>query len=184
MHLRTGVKSVWRLATLGVMGPLTAGAVPPAVSDVIVVGGTALLVTEIVDLKVKTGDLPALEPIFPRRIYQLPSGSRVVFKRVEQERIVLWSYAKNCEVAVNSGIDLVFTEDTAAQTAGKSTKLTQKVLAAWLIRENPDISAQDLSDAILAQFPNCRVGKRHGSHYLCLSRNGRLPEPPDSDPRE
>lgn len=36
------------------------------------------------------------------------------------------------------------------------------------------IQAEELTDAMAAAFPGAKVGKRHGPHYLCLARTGKL----------
>lgn len=62
---------------------------------------------------------------------------------------------------------------------------TQRQLAGWLIRSNPNISAGDLTARLASAFPPpaYKVGLRHGPHYLSLYRTGKL-DVPDSDPRD
>lgn len=61
--------------------------------------------------------------------------------------------------------------------------MTQKLLASYLIANDPNITAAGLTAILQEEFPSCKVGKRHGSHYISQSKNGRLPEPPSEDPR-
>lgn len=183
-----GSVSYWRAVTAGgERGPLMFTELPsrpPEEGDMVVIPDIgAVRISAVHPLKFTTGDLREREKFDPRRIFELASGSRVAFKRVENGRVVMWSYTKKCEVAMNTSIELVPTDDHAAAIAGKGSKLTQKILAAWLIKNNPEITGSELELEIMGQFPNCRVGKRHGNHYLSLSRRGKLPEPPDEDPR-
>jgi hypothetical protein len=137
------------------------------------------------DLQILTGDLVMREAFDPRRVYETPNSTSVVFKRVDQKtgKIVLWSYKANAEIMVNDKMVLQWTDRQAKPTAAREKKLTQKSLAAWLIANEPNITGKELTLALRRAFPEAAIGDRHGPHYLSLSRKGKLPEAPDEDPR-
>jgi hypothetical protein len=133
---------------------------------------------------VTAGDLQHLEKFDPRRVYATPNGTNVVFKRVDAGMTVLWSYKTQGEIKIGANVVLVRTDRQAEPTASSGSKrMTQRVLAAYLIAQDPDISAKELTEALSEAFPEAVVGRRHGAHYLSHSRNGRLPEAPATDPR-
>jgi hypothetical protein len=149
---------------------------------------TGLKVTPLVRedmLDITTGDLPSREKFDPRRVYTTPQGTAVVYKRLQNEKIILWSYKISNELAVGSGIILTRTDSTASAAAvvKQPEKLTQRILAAWLITQRPNITHGELTAELRAAFPQCLVSDRHGKHYLSHARHGRLPEPPAEDPR-
>ena len=135
-------------------------------------------------LKIVAGDLCVREEFDPRRVYVTANGSNVTYKRDEGELIVLWSYKHNDEIAVGKRVVLNLTPRHAQPVAVMNRRKTQKIVAAWLIANNPGITGAELTAALAEAFPANRVSSRHGPHYLSLSRRGRLPEPPDEDPRE
>jgi hypothetical protein len=134
-------------------------------------------------LKIAAADLAAREAFDARRIYTTPNGTSVVYKRQDGGRVVLWSYRVQAEIMIGGQVALTRTDRTAQPTASRQRRLTQKLLASWLISQNPDITANELFTELKETFPSAAIGPRHGPHYLSLSRNGHLPEPPDSDPR-
>ncbi len=135
-------------------------------------------------LDVVTGDLSVREQFDPRRIYKTPNGSLVTFKREEAGRVVLWSFKVGSEIMLGPQVPVSRTNRTAKPVAQQNRRMTQKLLAAYLIACNPAITGSELTESLKQAFPQNAIGPRHGPHYLSLSRNGRLPEPPDSDPRE
>lgn len=55
--------------------------------------------------------------------------------------------------------------------AGRS----QGEFAAFVINlTGGSVSAPDLQACLAERFPSAKVGDRHGSHYLCLARTGKL----------
>lgn len=135
-------------------------------------------------LEIHAGDLAVREEFDPRRIYVTPNGSNAVFKRLHSNgKPILWSYKMQGEIMIGRGVRLERTERMAKPTASASRRMTQKILAAFLIADNPEMTGGTLTDLLREAFPSARIGSRHGPHYLSLSRNGRLPEVPDSDPR-
>lgn len=135
-------------------------------------------------LAITAADLQHRESFDPRRIYETPNGTRVVYKRVERGRVVLWSYKSQAEIMIAGTVELEPTEAVAQPTASSRRKITQKLVAAWLISQNPDITGAQLTAELRRAFPNNKIDTRHGPHYISHSRNGKLPEPPDSDPRD
>lgn len=177
----------WKLkAASAVLQGLFSGSVLPEIGEIVEVNGTSYAVKERVpNLQVVTGDLAARDRFDKRRIYKTPQGSLVVFKRLDTDgRAVLWSYAKSVEIKVTASMLLEPTDQLAKPVAVKKKRFTQKLLAAYLISKNPDITAKELTIQLQAAFPNHDVGNRHGPHYLSLSKQGRLDEAPDRDPRE
>lgn len=153
---------------------------PPVVGEMTEHG----LVKEVIDdLPVVAGYLPTIEQLDPRRVYTTDFGTSVVFKRVENGRVILWSYKNSGEVAVGTAFNVVPTDRHAEPIAMPDQRMTQKILAAYLIAQNPAITKQDLAVELKKSFPAARIGDRHGQHYLSLSRSGRLPEAPADDPR-
>lgn len=64
-------------------------------------------------------------------------------------------------------------------------RLTRRLVAAWLFDTRPRISDEDLNRILRdIDLPNDRFQRKDGSHYRRLHRQGRLPPPPDSDPRD
>lgn len=134
-------------------------------------------------LSISAGDLVVRETFDARRIYTTPNGTNIVFKRMEGGRAVLWSYRTQSEIMIGGQVEMTITDRRAKPTATTQKRMTQKLLASWLISEDPRITSGDLTAALQEAFPQMSIGARHGPHYLSLSRNGRLPEPPDDDPR-
>lgn len=137
------------------------------------------------DLDILASDLPDREVFDSRRIYTTPNGTNVTFQREERGRIVLWSYKSQMEIAIGGSNLLERTDRMAPSVARKKRKMTQKILAAYLISQDPDITKQDLSALLKEAFPsaNISVDGRHGAHYLSLSRTGKLPVASEDDPR-
>lgn len=68
-------------------------------------------------------------------------------------------------------------DDDAARTlCGKLAAFrSQGEFAAHIINlTEGNISGADLTASIAAAFPSAKVGTRHGPHYLCLARTGKL----------
>ena len=133
-------------------------------------------------------DLPFIESTDPRRIYVTPMGARVVFKRYENGRIVVWSYKAQNELSISPSTTLLPTDDSAQTSSAKKRRMTQAIFAAWVIAEysrlnGRTISAIELTSRLVEAFPAANVQTRHGPHYLSQYNTGRLPEPPDTDPR-
>lgn len=135
-------------------------------------------------LLVVAGDLPVRETFDARRIYTTPNGTRVCYKRTENNKIVLWSYKAAGEIMIGAQVRVDATENKAHPTARTPKRITQKVLAAFIISNNPLITPANLTKELQEAFPQAAVSARHGPHYLSLSRNGKLPEPPEDDPRD
>lgn len=144
----------------------------------------ALIVFRTDKLKIVSGDLPEREKFDARRVYKTASKTNIVYKRVDSNLVIVWSYKRGTEIGIGSKLELTRTGKTASATAAKTKKLTQRLLAAYLIANNPDITNAQLTNALIKAFPEHQIGARHGGHYRSLSASGRLPEPPDSDPRE
>lgn len=136
------------------------------------------------DLEIKASDLPVREKFDERRIYTTPNGTNVVYMREERGRIVLWSYKVHTEIMIGGLVGLTRTPKISQPKAVKPRKMTQKLLASYLIANNPDISGKELTSALKKAFPAANIieGGRHGPHYISLSRNGKLPMAPDTDP--
>lgn len=134
-------------------------------------------------LDILAGDIDAREKFDARRIYVTANNSSVAYKRMENGKVILWSYKIQGEILVGPQMVMTITERNAKPTASIAKKMTQKVLAAYLISENPRITPSELTKSLQEAFPQASIGQRHGPHYLSLSRNGKLPEPPDDDPR-
>lgn len=177
----------WRLRANGeFLTPLSYGPEMPMIGDVVPNDDAEPL--RVVDqrggLDIVSGDLEVREQFDPRRIYATPNNTRVTFKRTENNRVVLWSYRIQGEIMIGCNVVMERTDSKAKPTASNRPKLTQKLLAAYLISQNPEITASELTGEIRNAFPHNRIGDRHGPHYLSLSRRGHLPEPPDTDPRQ
>lgn len=180
-----GETSTWKVQVGENMTVLQIG-VPPTMGSVIeVFEGQRSRVVSIKDgLPIITGDLPVREKFDPRRVYETPNSTSVTFKRMDKDgKVVLWSYKINAEIKIAGKTLLERTDRQAQPTATKEKRLTQKVLASWLIAQNPDIKPKELTKELQGAFPEAQIGDRHGPHYLSLSRKGKLPEAPDEDPR-
>lgn len=59
---------------------------------------------------------------------------------------------------------------------------TRRLLAAWLLQENPTISDQALERALDQEFPDDRLARSDASRYRILWNQGRL-WAPSTDPR-
>ena len=152
-------------------------------------GRKAKVISAAEGLEVLVRDLADRDPHDPNRIYETPKGTEVKFKRVEKGRTILFSFKSADEIMLPEDSVLTVTNSTARPKAEPGKKMTQKVLAAFLIakyREDNgrDIIGKDLTEALRQAFPDANIGDRHGPHYLSLSRKGKLCEPPDSDPRD
>ena len=148
-------------------------------------GTTFEVVEHLPGLTIRAGDLDKRESFDPRRIYTVKAGNEVVFKRIDSAtgKPVLWSYRQSMEIIVSPLMELTPTESYAKASASGHKTMTQKVFAAWAISRSPDITGKELTALLMETFPNHNVTTRHGPHYLSLSKNGRLPEAPDDDPR-
>lgn len=137
-------------------------------------------------LQITAGDLPEREVFDPRRIYATPSGTMVTYMREERERIVLWSYKVQSEIMINQSVALTRTDRRAQPTAKKKRKKSQKLVAAYLIAQDPEITPRQLTALLKEAFPSANIDLdgRHGPHYLSLSRTGKLPIAPEDDPRD
>ena len=146
--------------------------------------GSAVVIGEVDDgLTITAGDLSVRDTIDSRQIYTTPNGTNVVFKRIQAGRIVLWSYKTQTEIMTGAHIELERTGRRAQPVAQKKRRMTQKILASWLISQNPSMTSSELTALMEGSFPSAQVGARHGPHYLSLSKSGKLPEAPDTDPR-
>jgi hypothetical protein len=163
------------------------GQVAPKIGDAVSIPTKPpidVVVAEVGDhLNITAGDLAARDKFDPRRVYTTTNGTSVVYKRTEGTRVVLWSYKINGEIMVSNSVEMS-ASDRVAEPVASGRRPTQKLLAAYLIGQNPVITPQELTAQLAEAFPEAGVGKRHGPHYLSQSRRGRLPEPPDSDPRD
>jgi hypothetical protein len=169
-----------------VVNRLFFGAQLPIVGNIISVSDTLNVVVKSAPkagLTICAGDLEFREAFDCRRIYLTGNGTKVVFKRTENDRTVLWSYRVQSEVMINRKVQLDRTEDLASAAAVIKKKMTQKVLAAFLISRDPNIAPNQLTAELQNAFPQALISSRHGPHYLSLSRNGKLPEPSEDDPR-
>lgn len=133
-------------------------------------------------------DLPFRDSTDPRRIFMTELGSAIVFKRLSNGRVIVWSFKAENEVALHGRAKLTATDRVAGPVAGPKRRMTQEILAAYLIAEyaranGATIPAAKLVEALKEAFPSARIGDRHGTHYLSKSRTGNLPEPPETDPR-
>jgi hypothetical protein len=110
----------------------------------------------------------------------------VAFQRLDGNRVILWSYKHQSEISISNRVKLERTPRTAARIATKKRKNTQKLTAAYLIAQNPQVGDKELNRLLKEAFPsaNIKLDGRHGKHYLSLSRRGHLPVAPDTDPRE
>ena len=137
------------------------------------------------DLTIIAGDLPIRELFDARRIYTTPNGTSVVYMRQERGKVVLWSYKIHAEIMISGKVSLERTKRKSQPVARKKRKMTQKLVAAYLIADNPDITGMQLTLALKDAFPSANITEdgRHGPHYLSLSRNGKLPMAPEEDPR-
>lgn len=147
----------------------------------------AIVVIEaLAGLAIRASDLPVRETFDPRRIYAMKNGGlEITFKRADPEsgKSVVWSFKQNMEVILGHNTELTRTDRQATATAAGHRRMSQKVLAAYLIATKPDITPTELTAILRAEFPLARVDARHGPHYISLSRNGKLPEASDTDPR-
>lgn len=74
----------------------------------------------------------------------------------------------------------------AQANAEASTKprITARLVAAWMFHRDPYLSDADLNRALAEiDMPHDRFVRKDGSHYRRLWKQGRLPPPPDTDPR-
>lgn len=149
--------------------------------------GNTLRITEQTECgTIRACDMCNREIFDPRRIYRVKTtGVEVVFKRVDQAagKPVVWSFGTGMEIMIGVGMEMIRTDRTAKPIARCGGMMTQKNLAAFLIGQDSSITAAELTEALREAFPSSNVGDRHGPHYLSLSRNGRLPEAPATDPR-
>lgn len=177
----------WKLCRADTEEPVTDlsyGDQLPLIGDWVEFDGTKYkVVKQESGLEITAGDLDARDKFDARRIYITPNGTSVVFMRMDKGRAVLWSYKAQAEIAIGGHVVLARSDRLAKPRASKNRKMTQKVLASWVIAQNPTISADELTSTLKDAFPSANIGQRHGPHYLSLSRNGRLPEAPDTDPR-
>ena len=134
-------------------------------------------------LEIFCGDLCVRDEFDARRVYSTQSGSSVTYKRVEGDLVVLWSYKHGNEIALGAKVQLTRLNRKAQPTVQSKKRKTQKVVASWLISQQPDITGSELTELLKEAFPSHTVSARHGPHYQSLSRKGKLPEPPDEDPR-
>jgi hypothetical protein len=149
------------------------------------VDGSSLRVESIEgSLEITAGDLHVREEFDPRRVYATQSGSSVTFKRTRGNLVVLWSYKHGNEIAMGEASKFTRLDRVASPAAKFKRRKTQAIVSAWVISQRPDITSLELTEELAAAFPENAVGRRHGQHYLSLSRHGRLPEPPVEDPRE
>lgn len=130
------------------------------------------------------GDLSIRDEFDERRVYETASGTAVTFKRIQDDLVVLWSYRHSDEIAIGQGTELFRLNRKAQPVAQNKQRKTQKVVAAWFISQMPNITGTELTRQLREVFPAHRISDRHGPHYLSLSRKGRLPEPPEEDPRD
>jgi len=135
-------------------------------------------------LKITCEDIAIREEFDKRRVYETEAGSAITYKRIEGKFTVFWSYKHSDEIALGPGVVLKRLNRQAQPTAVKKNKKTQKIVAAYIISQTPDITGAKLTEELEKAFPEHRVTSRHGPHYLSLSRKGKLPEPPSTDPRE
>lgn len=173
------------IETDAVMGMLSYGDQLPMIGSIISIGeGECVRISRHVEgLEITAGHLSVRERFDQRRIYMTSNNTKVAYKRKENNRVVLWSYKHQGEIAIGSHVVLERTDAVAKPTAAVRKKMTQKVFASWVIANNPSISGRQLTQELRDAFPQASIGDRHGPHYLSLSKNGRLPEAPDSDPR-
>ena len=149
-------------------------------------GGTLRVSEHVECTTIRASDLAGREEFDQRRIYRVKStGTEVVFKRLDPKtgKPIVWSFGTGMEIIVGNGMEMIRTDRTARPTARNGGQMTQKNLAAYLIGQNPAISATQLTQELRDAFPQLQVGDRHGPHYLSLSRTGRLAEAPTTDPR-
>ena len=156
---------------------------PTKGSVVKVDSGCAVVSTIDEGLGILAGDLEMRETFDVRRIYTTPNGTSVAFKRIESGRTVLWSYKAAGEIMIGPHVKFGVTERKAQPTARTQKRMTQKILAAYVISQDPETTPKQLTATLQLAFPQAAISDRHGPHYLSLSRNGKLPEPPDDDPR-
>ena len=100
-------------------------------------GSSAEVVAEVCwteeHLKIVTGDLMRREEFDPRRIYSTGKGVKVVYKREDGERVILWSYQKNDEISLGRTYDLTWTDAMAVSFVVRKAKKSQQNVSAWLI---------------------------------------------------
>ena len=168
-----------------VIGALSYGDELPMIGQIISIGeGECVRISRhTAGLDITAGHLSVRERFDQRRIYVTTNGTKVTYKRRENGRVVLWSYKHQGEIAIGNHVVIERTDAVAKPTAAVRKKMTQKVFASWVIANNPSISGRQLTQELRDAFPQAAIGDRHGPHYLSLSKNGRLPEAPDSDPR-
>lgn len=177
----------WRIEADDFLGDLSSGpTLPPIGTRVLNDEGEPVEVTEHESgLTIRAGDLEKREGFDPRRIYVTKSGNDVVFKRIDtgSGKPILWSFRQNMEIIVGPNTELTRTDRSAKPTASSGRQMNQKNLAAYLIAKSPSITGSELTALLREAFPLARVNDRHGPHYLSLSRNGKLPEASEDDPR-
>jgi hypothetical protein len=187
LHFRIDGENVtWKYADAdGNMSVLKVGESMPGIGHTVLLddGRPATITSRSGGLPITAGDLVTIEVFDPRRVYETPNRTKVVFKRADRGRTVLWSYTAQGEIAIGGHVVLSRTDSTAKPTSQRKKRMSQKALAAWLIANDPTITGKELTAAIRDAFPSSNVSDRHGPHYLSLSRHGRLPEPTDDDPR-
>jgi hypothetical protein len=76
----------------------------------------------------------------------------------------------------NAGVPAPEDADKARELCAKlSGYRSQGEFAAHMINlSNGTILPADLTDALACAFPAAKIGTRHGPHYLCLARTGKL----------
>lgn len=177
----------WRVEAEDFLGKLSSGPTLPSIGTRVPNDeGDPVEITEHASgLAIRAEDLEHREGFDPRRIYVTKSGNDVVFKRVDagSGKPILWSFRQNMEIMVGKSVELERTDRTAKPTANAGRQMNQKNFAAYIIARNPAITGAELTALLREAFPNARVADRHGPHYLSLSRNGKLPEASEDDPR-
>lgn len=177
----------WRIEAEDFLGDLDYGLVLPAIGTRIPndEGDPIVLAEHEAGLAIIAGDLSSREKFDPRRIYITKSGNEVVFKRDDSKtgKPILWSFRQSIEIMVGATTILDRTDREAKPVAQSGLVMNQKNLSAYVIARNPSITGAELTAILREAFPNARVNDRHGPHYLSLSRNARLPEASDEDPR-
>lgn len=178
----------WRIDAEDYSGPLEYGSSLPTVGSIVQTSeGTRIMVVDhTANLLIRAGDLANFREKFDqRRVYTTSNGADVVYKRTDPDtgKPILWSYKTRMEITVGLNMTLTRTQKSAPPIATIGKKMTQKVLAAYLIAQNPDITGPELTAVLVEEFPQCRISPRHGPHYISLSRSGNLPEPSSDDPR-
>lgn len=176
----------WKVEWPEGLGEVEFGKELPPIGSV--VGGEnnePLVVCEHIEgLTIHAADLMKRELFDPRRKYSPKMGGEIVFKRMEGGKPIVWAFGHCAEMRLSPSMVLTRTDQVAKPNAQQARIMTQKILSAYVIHLNPEITGPELTEILRRAFPNASIGKRHGPHYLSLSRNNKLDEPPDSDPRE